>query len=53
MVNAVATPKVLCHGRKESEMLEKILVSIQNGNKIKDVTRIGSEVFVHLMDERL
>ncbi len=47
------TPRVLCHGRKEAEKLERILEKIKQGNPITSITRIGSTVYVHLEDENI
>ena len=47
------TPKVLCHGRKEAERLERILEKIRQGDPITQIIRMGSIVYVHLEDENI
>lgn len=47
-----ATPRVLCHGRKEAEKLEEILTRIKKGTPLDDFTRMGAVVYVHFKGER-
>lgn len=50
---SVPTPRVQCHTRKDAEILKKILQAIDKGNKITEINKIGSVVYVHLVDENI
>ena len=47
------TPRVQCHTRKDADILERILQTINQGNKITGVIKLGAVVYVHLADEKL
>ena len=47
------TPRVQCSTRKEAERLEQILQKIKQGDAITEVIRVGTVVYVHMVDEKI
>ena len=50
---SVPTPRVQCSTRKDAEKLEQILQKIKQGDAITGITRMGTVVYVHLVDEKI
>jgi len=47
------TPRVQCSTRKEAERLEKILQKIKQGNAITEIIRMGTVIYIHMVDEKI
>ena len=47
------TPRVQCGTIKDSEKLEQILQKIKQGDAITEIIRMGTVVYVHLVDEKI
>jgi len=47
------TPRVQCHTIKDSERLEQILQKIKQGDAITGISRMGTVVYVHMVDEKI
>jgi len=50
---SIPTPRVQCHTRKDAEKLEKILQKIKQGDAITEIARMGTVVYIHMVDEKL
>ena len=50
---SVPTPRVQCSTRKDAEKLELLLQKIKQGDAITEVVRMGTVIYVHLVDERI
>lgn len=47
------TPRVQCSTIKDSERLEQILQKIKQGDIITEIIRMGTVIYVHLVDEKI
>jgi len=47
------TLRVQCSTRKDSEKLEQILQKIKQGDAITEIIRMGTIVYVHMVDEKI
>jgi len=52
-MESVPTPCVQCRTRKDADKLEQILQKIKQGDSITGVIKMGSVVYVHLVDEKI
>ena len=47
------TPRIQCSTRKDAEKTEQILQKIKQGDAITEIIRMGTTVYVHLVDEKI
>jgi len=50
---SVPTPRVQCSTRKEAERLERILQKIKQGDAITEIIRMGTTIYIHMVDDKI